>query len=367
MADGLSVLDWREFASPAAIAEWDALALMASEPNSFLESWSLLPALANLDRESRVQLMIYRENGRLAGLMPISRPARYYRYPLPHWQNWLHHNAFCGVPLVANGAEHRFWAALLASFDSKAAKALFLHLSHLPEGGTLAKTLESLAREQRRPFAVVHREERAMLQSGQAPEDYFEASVPARKRKELRRQHKRLSESGTLRFHRYCDDYRIDQWCADFLQLEHSGWKGREGSSLSSAPATAAMFRTSLHGGAARGRVERISLSLDAKPIAMQVNFLAAPGSFSYKTAFDEAYARFSPGVLLQRENLALLGRKEISWSDSCAAAGHPMIDRIWRERRGIIRVNVGIGGALRKSLCQQILRAETTRMAQRA
>ncbi len=49
-ADGLSLLDWPEYRCASAIAEWNALALAASEPNSFFESWSLLPALANLDR-----------------------------------------------------------------------------------------------------------------------------------------------------------------------------------------------------------------------------------------------------------------------------------------------------------------------------
>jgi CelD/BcsL family acetyltransferase involved in cellulose biosynthesis len=198
-----------------------------------------------------------------------------------------------------------------------------------------------------------------MLQSDLSPEDYFNASMAAKKRKELRRQHKRLSESGTLRFHRYADDYKIDQWCDDFLALEQAGWKGREGSALACDPATASLFRIAMHGGSARGRVERLSLSLDGKPIAMLVNFLAAPGSFSFKTAFDEDYARFSPGVLLQHENLALLARNDIAWSDSCAAADHPMIERIWREKRTIVRASIGIGGNLRRSLCRQILRAE--------
>ena len=67
--------------------------------------------------------------------------------------------------------------------------------------------------------------------------------------------------------------------------------------------------------------------------IAMLATFLTPPGAFSYKTAFDERYARFSPGVLLQRENLAILQRDGIAWTDSCAAADHPMIDHIWRER----------------------------------
>lgn len=34
------------------------------------------------------------------------------------------------------------------------------------------------------------------------------------------------------------------------------------------------------------------------------------------------SYARFSPGMLLQLENLALLERGGIDWADSCAMEG---------------------------------------------
>ena len=75
-------------------------------------------------------------------------------------------------------------------------------------------------------------------------------------------------------------------------------------------------------------------------------NFLCPPGGFSFKTAFDEDYARFSPGVLLQQANLDLLDNRQVEWVDSCAAPGHPMIDSVWRERRALIWVNVALSSA---------------------
>jgi hypothetical protein len=122
------------------------------------------------------------------------------------------------------------------------------------------------------------------------------------------------------------------------------------------------MFREALSGASARGRLERLTLSLDGEPIAMLANFVTPPGAFSFKTAFDERYARYSPGVLLQRENLALLDRAGIEWCDSCASADHPMIDHIWRERRQIGRLSIAIGGALRRALFGQLVRAELGR-----
>ena len=124
--------------------------------------------------------------------------------------------------------------------------------------------------------------------------------------------------------------------------------------------ATRALFETALAGAAEAGRLERLGLFLDGKPIAMLANFITAPGSFSFKTAFDEEYARFSPGVLLQQKNLRLLDRDEIEWCDSCAAQGHPMIERIWREKRAMASISVAVGGGMRQAVFSQLLRAET-------
>ena len=82
----------------------------------------------------------------------------------------------------------------------------------------------------------------------------------------------------------------------------------------------------------------------------MLANFLAPPGLFGFKTAFDERYARFSPGLLLQLENLDLLTRPGIDWADSCAVQGHSMIERIWSEKRRVISRNIALGGPIARA-----------------
>ena len=202
----------------------------------------------------------------------------------------------------------------------------------------------------------------ALLASDKPAEAYFEATLSGKKRKELRRQFTRLSELGDVRIERSTNADGLDIWIERFLALELAGWKGLAGSALAATPATAHMFRESLYGAALRGKLERLTLSLDGVPIAMLATFLAPPGAFSFKTTFDERYARYSPGVLLQRENLAILERSDIDWSDSCAAADHPMIDHIWRERRAIGRISIAIGGRLRRAAFSFLAKAEMGR-----
>ncbi|MXO60213.1 GNAT family N-acetyltransferase [Altererythrobacter salegens] len=360
----MAARDWSEFADPGQQGQWDALAEWAAEPNPFFESWYLLPSLRGFDERGRVKLLCLEADGQLAGLMPLRRDLAYYRYPFPQWSTWIHSNCFLGAPLVARGFEAAFWRELLAWADQNSGPALFLHLSHLPLHGPLWDALTQVCRDGVRAASVVKREERAMLASDLSPEDYFEAALGGKKRKELRRQRRRLEEEGRFEVRRRTDSEGLESWIDEFLALERAGWKGAEGSALASAPRTEALFREALSGAAARGKLERLGLRIDGKPVAMLASFLTPPGAYSYKTTFDEAYSRYSPGVLLQRENLAMLERPGIEWTDSCAAADHPMIDHLWTERRAIGRVNVAIGGAKRRALFGAIARRETGRPA---
>ncbi|MEQ1495752.1 MAG: GNAT family N-acetyltransferase [Novosphingobium sp.] len=355
---------WQAMDSPEARHAWEALAQCAAEPNPFHESWYLLPALRALDPQGSVMLLRIEADGDLCGLLPVRQENRYYGRPIPQLCGWTHGNCFLGAPLVAVGMEKPFWRALLNWADAQADRALFLHLAAQPLDGPLWRGLQDVLAEQDRLAGLVHREERAMLASDSSPLAYFEASLSGKKRKELRRQSARLAELGEVSFERRCDDHRLARWIDDFLALEHSGWKGIAGSALASHQATSRLFREALHGAAGQGKLERLTLALDGEPLAMLANFLTPPGAYSYKTAFDERYARYSPGVLIQRENLDLLADPATQWCDSCASADHPMIDHIWRERRAIGRVSIAIGGPWRRAAFKLLLRLELRRMS---
>ncbi|MFO6430126.1 GNAT family N-acetyltransferase [Erythrobacter sp. W302b] len=354
----LRLLILAELEEPALLAAWERLASRAAEPNPFFEPWYLLPSLRQWGEGVRVKAWFH--EGRLAGLMPVARAARYYGHPLTHASVWLHANAFCGVPLIAAGNEDAFWRDMLAHFDRRARHALFLHLPMMPADGPANRALERVLAASPRAHYTVAEENRALLTGERSAKAYLEAAMSAKKRKELRRQHNRLAEEGALVFERLEDDTGLAEWTTEFLALEAAGWKGEAGSALASAPDTRSLFEQSLAGAAAAGRLERLALRLDGRAIAMLVNFVTAPGAYSFKTAFDEDYARFSPGMLLQLENLALLARPAIQWTDSCAAEGHPMIERLWRDKRRMISRNIAIGGPLRRGLFRLLMAYET-------
>jgi CelD/BcsL family acetyltransferase involved in cellulose biosynthesis len=358
---GLRLLALPDLAEPAFCASWERLVARAAEPNPFFEPWFLLPAMTQWGAAERVRVAAWFDEGRLAGLLPVQRSDNYYGHRVPHARGWLHPNAFCGAPLIAAGQESAFWRALLAHHDRHPAGALLLHLPLLPAAGPAYEALQAVLAERARGHYAVAKEHRALLSGETTAAAYLAAAMSAKKRKELRRQHARLAEQGALAVER-CEGHEgLDQWIAEFLALEAAGWKGAGGSALASAPETSALFRQALAGAAAAGRLERLALRLDGRAIAMLASFLTPPGAYSFKTAFDEAYARFSPGMLLQLENLALIERPDIRWADSCAAEGHPMIERLWRDKRCMVSCNIAIGGPARRAAFR-LLKAYETR-----
>jgi CelD/BcsL family acetyltransferase involved in cellulose biosynthesis len=354
------------FADSDFCTDWDDLEAHVSEPSPFSARWYLEAALKALDPAVQMRLALYYVDGALAGAMPLEQIRGYARLPVLYVTNWLNHNAFLGTPLVREGQERAFWRALLTQLDAQSDGALFFHANGLSIDGPVAKALEAECAEQGRRHALVHREERALLERGLSPSEYLEMHVRGKKRKELRRQHNRLGELGALIFERSESGDGLDPWIDEFLALERAGWKGANGSALDCADETRTLFREALSGAVSAGKLERLTLRLDGRAIAMLVNFLCAPGSFSFKTAFDEDYARFSPGVLLQIENLKLLERDGIDWCDSCAAQDHPMIDSLWAGRRGIGRWSVAIGGRLRRAAFAALVTAEQAKSRMR-
>ncbi len=324
-------------------ADWAGLAAVAAEPNPFAEHWFIAASLPAMAGGREVRLIEVRRGAMLIGVLPVTIETGYARLPLRLVKNWCHEQAFLGTPLVAAGEERAFWAAALDTLDRADWAPNFLHLRGLVEGGPVHR---GLARG-----AIVHREARALLESGLAPEAYYQAAVRQKKRKEIRRQRNRLAELGALDSRILDDPADLDAWCDTYLALEKAGWKGAAGSALACDPAAELFFRRAVRAGWNAGRLQFRRLDVGGRAVAMLVNFLTPPGGFTFKTVFDEAFARFSPGVQIQLDNLDILTRPDIAWMDSCAVEDHPMIDSLWSGRRSIVRVTVRLKGARRTAV----------------
>ncbi|NNC60295.1 MAG: GNAT family N-acetyltransferase [Erythrobacter sp.] len=357
-----TVLDPANLSQPDIIAAWDELARHASDPNPYYESWFLTPSLVHFAQDGDVTLLCLERDDAWIGLFPLARCKDYYGKPISHLSAWLHPNMFLGTPLVRRGMEIAFWQALFDWTDAHAGTALFLHLPELSLDTPLANSLGQVAQLQNRRCSIVERYERACLDSDLAGDDYRRAHHSGRKRKGLRRRLSRLSERGEVAFRWDHGDDGLDDWIDDFFRIEASGWKGQSGSALACSPRTSGLFREAVRGAARRGRATRLALTVNDVPVAMLVNFLCPPASFGFKTAYDENFAACSPGVLIENEYLSELDRNAFEWSDSCAAADHPVMNSMWAERRAIGKISVAIGGRIRRAVAAPLIRFETHR-----
>ena len=111
---------------------------------------------------------------------------------------------------------------------------------------------------------------------------------------------------------------------------------------------------------ARNGHFVGVAYRLGGVPIAMLINFRCGEGCFAFKTSYDEEYARFSPGVLIELDAIEVMAERGIVWVDSCAAPDHPMIDSLWAGRRTIEDIAVPLPGPARR-LCFEALKNGNT------
>ena len=357
-ADGQAALH-RDLAQTRALPSldcWHRLAREAAEPNAFFTPEMLLPALAHFDQPGAVELFCaWEQDGasrnsarRLIGLVPLTTAGRYRGLPLLHLSTWRHNHSFLGTPLVARGHEEEFWQQFL-EFGDDGRRAPFVRLEKLHANGPVAKALHEVATRQNRNCNTTSVAHRALLESDLDPQAYLEKSTRPKKRKELRRMMNRLRDIGEISFARERGSDNLEAWLDEFLALESSGWKRREGSAIACRPEEVLFLRQAMATCAQSGMLERLDMRLDGRPLAMLINLLHTPGAFGFKTAFDESMSRYSPGVQLQIANLEILDDPTIDWIDSCAAENHPMIDHLWAERREIMSCNIALGGSFRR------------------
>jgi CelD/BcsL family acetyltransferase involved in cellulose biosynthesis len=318
-------VEWRTLASLATVAgEWRDLASRAIEPNVFYEPAFVLAAGPVFGTDTRAAL-VRTAAGKLVGLFP-GHPGRLMV------AGWVHPYAPLGVPLVDRTEPEATIAAFLDHLGHDPAMPGQLLLPFLPEQGPFAAALDAvLARDGRRSQRF-GRHQRALLAPGGQRQHYLERAMSAGRRKEMRRQRRRLEDIAPVTITTV--NANVAPALKDFMALEASGWKGAAGTAMVNDPAITAFVDHAVTGLAAEGKARIDRLHLDGKPIAATITLSSGDTAWCWKIAYGEGLARSSPGVQLLCElTESLLAAPAPVRADSCATAGHPMIDHVWRER----------------------------------
>jgi hypothetical protein len=328
------------------VPAWTDLAASAFEPNVFYEPFMLLPALEEFGpgRETKV-LLVFSDAGsngtaqhrQLCGLFPMERVGP------SLWSLWRYPHCYLCVPLVRAGFAHRCFEALFQWLATEGRSTMLLACPSISEEGPFYQSFVAYLKERETTPFVWRRTARPILRPVSDSALYLDRVLSGKKRRKLRNQERHLAEMGLLEYVALNQGGDIDRWLDGFLRLEASGWKGRDGTALQCSDSGRRFFRTALCEAFSQGRLMMLALRLNGRDIAQLCNFLCRDGSFAFKVAFDQEYARYSPGVLLELENIRQVHQppQTISWMDSCTFSGQSPVQYLWQDHRTIQTVLV--------------------------
>jgi CelD/BcsL family acetyltransferase involved in cellulose biosynthesis len=349
---GFELVHVRDAAALAAhVDAWNDLAASAPEPNVFHEPFFLRPAIEGYAGEAKLHLVFAYERtatgrGRLCAMFPFEHARSYHGLPLRHLRLWRPVHAYLGTPLVR--AEHtREVIDALHDWLTGPDGTAFVEWGWIAPDGAFFQALADAISRRDLLAHVAQAFSRAFLRRNTDADSYLRAAFSAKALREFRRHERRLKEAGTVEYVELASGADSAPWVEDFLRLEASGWKGRKGSALGASPRGRRFFSDLASGAARHDRLAMIALRVDGRPIAMLCKLLSGEGAFAFKMAYDEAWSRFSPGMLLEIEHIRRFHeRASPAWMDSCAAPVHFMADRVWSDRRALATVLTSTGRA---------------------
>lgn len=355
MADAVTVCDVA--ALEKLVPEWESLAAQALEPNPFFEHWLLLPALRAFASKGDLRIVCVRRDGKLSGLFPFRLASRYKAgLPIAALTSWRHPHCLLCTPLVTRERPQESLSALFQWLRQERVASV-VELGYVPAGDRFHQALVDALNLGGQVAHIADSYTRGLLCRDKDADGYINSAMSAESRQKLRRAEKRLNEQGRVA-HRVLqpgDDIR--RWIDEFLRLEASGWKGKCGSALACTETNTRFANEAFTNAFQRGRLVMVGIDLDGRPIARYCGFVASEGSFAFKTAYDEEFRRFAPGLLAELDMIrAFHGLPDARWMDSFTDRSNSTIDRLWKHRRIVQRIAVGLwmrGASSRCSCCR--------------
>ncbi len=326
----------------------DPVTRFAIEPNIFFAPRFCVPAMPRLD-DRKVYLMVMQDRDddtadtRLIMPYTVEKPG--FRIGPDLIRVWANPFGPYGVPLI----ERRESAQIIDDLM----QTLAMPSVPLPKvmafpdvfvDSPVVSLVRSVALGNGLPIAMTKPVERPWLDATRDADDFFKQTMSGHHRRNFGRLWRKLSEQGPLVHDvaRQPDAVRLAM--EEFLLLEHGGWKGQQRSSLASDRYRAAFAREAVNGLATQDKCRVHMLKLGDRIIASLIVLVDAGRAWTWKTAFDEALSAHSPGTLLMmRTTEALMDDPNIDSADSCAPPDHPVMSRLWPDRRELVTLIVGL------------------------
>lgn len=308
------------------IAQWALCEAGVIEPNPFYGPTFLRPLASHILKRDIDILAIWRGD-ELVGVMPVDRPSLASGLRGLALQFFASPYITSSMPLIRI-EPGPVWQAGLRALAVRTGQVL---MPALPQGGPVAAALADLTAVKGHASAILMADERPAIDSSLDAHAYL-ARYSAKRRKGIKSRERALAQAGDVRIRSVRANDEAAQALQAFLALEADGWKGEAGTALASHGETLAFAKEAL----SAPNVEFDTLALDGRIIAVNANLVSGGTAFAFKSAYDERFATFSPGAILDqhtlRQALQSAGYRRV---DSCATSQHHLMD-YWLERQKV-------------------------------
>jgi CelD/BcsL family acetyltransferase involved in cellulose biosynthesis len=156
-------------------------------------------------------------------------------------------------------------------------------------------------------------------------------------RKKLRQDWNRLCAVGAVDIANERPPNAVRVAFETYLAMEAASWKGARGTALLCNTEDAIFARRLIGDLAAQGDASVALLRINGKPIAAQVLLYCGTTAYTWKTAFDPEFGKYSPGALLiEKMTERLFTDDGIAAIESCSPEGGFM-NQLWDGRRATV------------------------------
>ena len=261
-------------------AEWDALADRVGATPFVRPAWAAAWWRAFGEGEPVVATL--RRGDELAAVLALGRSGH-----LRAAANW--HTPHVDVLAADEGARQELLRALMER-ERCALELLLL-------GRETFETAERAARAARR--RVVSRTvAESPFVALEGDFDAYEAALPRKRRKETRRQWRRLEDDGAT-FAVADGREGLDALLAEGLAVEGSGWKSEQGTAIADEPHVRAFYEEIARWAADRGWLRLAFIRVGDEAVAFDLAVAGGGVWYALKGGFDVRFRSYGPGTVL--------------------------------------------------------------------
>jgi len=199
---------------------------------------------------------------------------------------------------VVAGDENEIYRAIWNSLAGDIDQWDVLQLTQLPHTSRTIPAMSQLASSEQLPIGTWKSTDSPFLELAGTWESYW-ASLPAKFRSNVRNRLTRLNQIDTPALEVLSETAAISAALDDAWRLEASGWKDKEGTSITSDPAVQRFYTLLAERAVERGWLRLLFLTSGGRRIAVSYSALYDGRLFLVKTGHDREFHACSPFKML--------------------------------------------------------------------